>query len=98
MENFLMNSLAVAAIIAMLYSLLAKWRNIDKELDKKEAGSKMSACGKLQARNKIVSGSAIVSGSEIVSGSTIAVCRKIDSGKRVVASSARKLAAQPIPA
>ena len=86
MENFLMNSLAVAAIIAMLYSLLAMWRNIDKELDKKEAGSKMPACGKLQARNKIVS------------GSTIAVCRKIDSGKRVVASSARKLAAQPIPA
>ena len=56
MENFLMNLLAVAAIIAMLYSILVMWRNIDKELG------------------------------------------KIDSGKSAVASSARKLAAQPIPA
>ena len=87
-----MNSLAVAAIIAMLYSVLVMWRNVDKELGKKEAVIKMTAGSKLQTRSKIVSGS------KLVSGSTIAVCRKIDSGKSAVASSARKLAAQPIPA
>ena len=86
MQNFLMNLSGVAAIAGMLYGMLVMWRNIDKELAKMDAGKKKAECGKLHSR------------STIASASTIAVCHKIDSGKRAVASSARKMVAQPISA
>lgn len=92
MENFLMNLLAVAAIIAMLYSVFAMWRNIDKELEKIEVGSKAAAVSKttqvnaspIQSGRKISAQGKFQVGSKTVSGSTIKVSRKI--------------AAQPIPA
>ena len=48
-----MNFLAIAAIIAMLYSVVVMWRNIDKELEKIEAGSKTASGSTIKVSRKL---------------------------------------------